>query len=64
MYLFGGLSDGEGDVQIGTLKDTPTGIDISWTKGAGLPFDGGSASTALIGGKVCPLHHALLTVAC
>eukprot|EP00892_Ulva_mutabilis_P001700 jgi/Ulvmu1/11530/UM078_0019.1 len=52
MYLFGGLSDGEGDVQIGTLKNTRAGIDISWKKGAGLPFDGGSAATAVIGGKV------------
>lgn len=52
LYLFGGLSGGEGDIQIGTLKDTGTGIDITWKKGAGLPFDGGSASSALIGGKV------------
>ena len=52
MYLFGGLSNGGGDIQIGTLVDTGAGVDISWRKAAGLPFDGGSASTALIGGKV------------
>ena len=57
LYLFGGLSDGEGDVQIGSLKNTKAGIDISWKKGAGLPFDGGSAATALIGGKVRPIVH-------
>eukprot|EP00892_Ulva_mutabilis_P001696 jgi/Ulvmu1/11527/UM078_0016.1 len=52
MYLFGGLSDGEGDIQIGTLVDTGMGVDIMWRKGAGLPFDGGSAATAVIAGKV------------
>ncbi len=47
LYLFGGLGDGsEGTVQI---YDPVTD---SWTQGANVPFNTGSASTALIAGKV------------
>lgn len=53
LYLFGGLSGGEQDLQIGTLVAGTTGVDISWQMGAPLPFASGSAGTALIGGNVC-----------
>lgn len=54
LYLFGGLSGGEQDLQIGTLVPGTAGVDISWKMGAPLPFASGSASTALISGMVWP----------
>lgn len=53
LYLFGGLTEGQQDLQIGTLVAGVGGPDISWKLGAQLPFASGSASSALIDGKVC-----------
>ena len=54
MYLLGGLSAGEAAVQIGELRAGAggSGVEIVWTQGAALPVPSGSASSALIGGKV------------
>jgi hypothetical protein len=40
-------------VQIGTLTDgTAGGVNISWTQGASVPTDTGSAAANFLGGKV------------
>jgi hypothetical protein len=52
LYLFGGLTSGKNEVQIGTLKMVSGRINISWTKGAAIPTGSGSAATAYIDGKV------------
>jgi hypothetical protein len=64
LYLFGGLSGGEQDVQIGTLVAGASGPDIEWTLGAPLPFASGSAASAVIGGKVslCYVCRVMCTV--
>lgn len=49
LYLVGGLHDGKGKVQIFDPTVGPLG---AWTAGADMPWPGGSASTALIGGKI------------
>ena len=53
LYLFGGLAEGEGSVQIASLQATATGVRVSWSLGPNLPHPSGSAATALIDGKVC-----------
>lgn len=53
LYLFGGLAAGERSVQIASLQETASGIDVSWQLGPDLPEPSGSASTALIDDKVC-----------
>jgi hypothetical protein len=52
LYLFGGISEGQKSVQIGTLKTVSGKVNISWKKGASIPTGSGAAATAFIGGQV------------